>query len=299
MSVFRRKFVESLPLGKKLWLALRVVKKIFTLPNDVGFFGWDMFTPHSPPWAGDDLMSENFNKANEELLDLVDSKKFKLSLLTYDSVGSKSSSDKNFTDDLTYTINNLRWRHYNVFWSAKYAINSTNSENKNFIECGVGDGISTYFAVKSSFFEGVNNNSKFFLYDSWDGMKAEHLSDSEIDLGIIDEYSYLNIEDTKRNLEEFKDMIVFNQGFLPESLQTADNPTDSAWIHIDLNSSKPTLAALESFHDELLPGGVILFDDYAWNCHQDTRKVADEFFASKDGINFSLPTGQAIYFKHR
>ncbi|HCK04272.1 MAG TPA: hypothetical protein DHV86_05875 [Methylophilaceae bacterium] len=74
MSAFRRKFIESLPLGKKIWLALRVVKKIFILPKDVGFFGWDMFTPHSPPWAGDDLISKNFNRANEELLDLVASK---------------------------------------------------------------------------------------------------------------------------------------------------------------------------------------------------------------------------------
>lgn len=297
MGVLRRKIVESMPLGEKLWLALRVTKKIFTSPKDVGFFGWDMFTPHSPPWAGADKVSQNFNNTNSDLLELIDSKKFKLSLFTYDSVGPKTSSDVRKEDDLAYIINNLRWRHYNVFWSAKYAINATLGESKNFVECGVADGVTTYFAIRAAISEGCPE-SKFYLYDAWEGMKEEGLTDSELDLGLLEEYSYLDINDTKSNLAEFKDMTVFNQGFLPDSLENSQNPTDSVWIHIDLNASKPTLAALQSFHKGLRPGGVIIFDDYAWNTHEDTRKTVDDFFASTNGTNLSLPTGQAIYFKH-
>lgn len=297
MGVLRRKIIESMPLGDKLWLALRVAKKIFTSPKGVGFFGWDMFTPHSPPWAGADKVSVNFNNANSDLLELVDSRKFKLSLLTYDTVGPKTALDTQKKDDLAYTINNLRWRHYNVFWSVKYAIHATSGDHKNFIECGVADGISTYFAIRAAIFEGCPQ-SKFYLYDAWEGMKEAGLTDFELGSGLLEEYSYLDIEDTKSNLAEYKDMTVFNQGFLPESLEKSENPTDSIWIHIDLNAAKPTLAALKCFHDGLRPGGVIIFDDYAWNAHGDTKKIVDDFFASTNGTNLSLPTGQAIYFKH-
>ena len=111
------------------------------------------------------------------------------------------------------------------------------------------------------------------------------------------EYSYLEIDSTKSNLKEYEDRTVFNNGFLPDSLEFSENPNDLVWMHIDLNSAKPTLSALESFHDKIMAGGVILFDDYGWICHKDTRKIVDKFFETKKGINFSLPTGQAIYFK--
>lgn len=297
MGVLRRKFIKSMPLGDKLWLALRVVKTIFALPKDVGFFGWDMFTPHSPPWVGDSLVSVNFNKANSDLLDLVSSRKFKLKLLTYSTVGAKSASDISRDDDATYTINNLRWRHYNIFWSVRHAINATSAGHKNFIECGVADGVSTYFAIRAAIFESCNQ-SKFFLYDSWEDIREEGLTSAEKSLGLLGEYSYLDINDTKSNLAEYKDMTVFNQGFLPDSLEKSENPTDSVWIHIDLNAAKPTLAALQYFYEGLRPGGVIIFDDYAWNGHWDTKKTVDDFFNSTNGTNLSLPTGQAIYFKH-
>ena len=93
-------------------------------------------------------------------------------------------------------------------------------------------------------------------------------------------------------------MTVFNPGILPDSLKGSENPTDSVWIHIDLNASQPTLDVLQYFYEGLKPGGVIIFDDYAWNNHRDTKTTVDDFFASTNGSNLSLPTGQAIYFKH-
>ncbi len=283
MGVLQRKFIKSLPLGEKLWLALRLVKTIFALPKDIGFFGWDMFTPHSPPWEGDSWMSVNFNKANRDLLDLAKSRKFKLKQLPY--------------NDASYTINNLRWRHYNIFWSVRHAINATSSGHKNFIECGVADGVSTYFAIRAATLESCNQ-SKFFLYDAWESMSEEGLTAAEKGLGLVGEYSYLDISDTKSNLADYKDITVFNRGFLPDSLEKSENPTDSVWIHIDLNAAKPTLDALKYFYEGLRPGGVIIFDDYAWNSHADTKKTVDDFFTSTNGSNLSLPTGQAIYFKH-
>ena len=77
---------------------------------------------------------------------------------------------------------------------------------------------------------------------------------------------------------------------LPES------PHSIVYLHIDLNSAKPTLAALNFFYPRLVKGGVILFDDYGWREYKDTKKVVDEFFSSKPGILLKLATGQAIYY---
>jgi len=59
----------------------------------------------------------------------------------------------------------------------------------------------------------------------------------------------------------------------------------------------PTKSALEFFYEIMHPGGIILFDDYAWHGQADTKVVVDEFFSGKSGILLPLPTGQAIYFK--
>jgi len=263
-------------------LVLCMAKNIFTFPGVVGFAGWDMFTSHSPPWDGEDKISRDFNEVNNKFLELVSSNKFKLRFFTADK------------HEPVYVVESMKWRNYNIFWSVKYAINATGSSQKNFIECGVCDGLSAYYAINASITEMVKD-PKFYLYDAWDGMKKEYLTESE--KGCIGEYSYLDISITKSNLKEFDDITVFNKGYLPESLESSENPDSAIWMHIDLNSAKPTLSALERFHDRLVPGGVILFDDYAHIPYADTRTVVDKFFTTKKGINFSLPSGQSIYFK--
>ena len=95
----------------------------------------------------------------------------------------------------------------------------------------------------------------------------------------------------------FQNKTVFIKGIIPESLAYRDKPTELIWLHIDLNSSAPTLAVLNEFFDKMLPGGVVLFDDYAWRSYYDTKIAVDAFFANKKGILLPLPTGQAIFFK--
>ncbi len=134
-----------------------------------------------------------------------------------------------------------------------------------------------------------------FLYDAWEGMKAENLLKSESNN--INNYDYLDVENTKRNLKDFSNRIVFNKGYIPDSFKTSVNPEKLSWLHIDLNSSIATKAALDYFFDKILPGGVILFDDYSHRGYEDTMKMIDNYFEGKDGILMPIPTGQAIFFK--
>ena len=67
-------------------------------------------------------------------------------------------------------------------------------------------------------------------------------------------------------------------------------------MHIDLNSTKPTIDALDFFFPRLIKGGIIIFDDYGNTGYPDTKIEIDEFFKNKPGVLMQSPTGQAIYY---
>ena len=194
-------------------------------------------------------------------------------------------------------LNRLSWRHYIVYWTSKFAAKNTQAEEVKIVEAGVWHGMSTTYAIsaiRSTL--GLSSNFEVFLYDAWEGMKEENLTSSE--KGSIGNYSYLSLEQAKSNLSDFRDSCRFIKGHIPDVFVENPGPTELSWLHIDLNSSMPTLKTLEQFVPKLLPGGVVLFDDYAHGGFSETRKVADDYCNQVNGLLFPLPTGQAIFFKH-
>ena len=226
--------------------------------------------------------SIGYKNAESKILDRLKKKKFYLSQFSY--------KIKNFQDNLDI-IKDLRYRHYYVYYSSLLAFNNTSS--KNIVECGVCDGLTVFFCMS---LYSKNKNSKFYLYDSWSAMRAKELikKDEKINIG---RYDNLDIENTKRNLTEFKDKIVYNKGFIPDIFHKANNPKNISWLHIDLNSSMPTLESLNFFYPKLEKNGVILFDDYGGVGYEKTRSIIEDFFMSKKIDFLHLPTGQAIVIK--
>jgi hypothetical protein len=272
-----RKTIYTIPGAQRFWIRLNK----FIGRTKPTFSGWGMTTHTLTPWYnGGDEIAGDFLKANQMLITKVMQGEIKLSQFSK-------------TKDIKMQLNRLMWRHYIVFWSSRYASQWTNCSIKNLVECGVCDGLTVYFAMSAMT---GRNRYKTFLYDAWEGMISKYLLESEME--IVGAYSYLNIDNTKRNLAEFKEDVTFIKGIIPESFKTADNPTELVWLHIDLNSALPTIAALQLFYEKLLPGGIVLFDDYCWPESYDTKLAIDRFILSKRGILLPLPTGQAIFFKH-
>ena len=246
------------------------------------FSGWGMVTEAQPPWhdGGGDVLAKDFLKAHAE----VDARV---------GTGAFTLSQFNDVQNKAWKLRQLMWRHYVVFWSARYASGAAGPQVANLVECGVCDGLTAYFAMRAV--QGGHRPFRAFLYDAWEGMKAEYLLESE--QTAPGSYSYLSLENTKRNLAPFDGTTVFVKGFIPESFDTAEQPPSVVWLHIDLNSSLPTAAALRALFDRVVPGGVILFDDYGWGDYQETKHAADQFLAGKPGVLLPLPTGQAMFFK--
>ena len=63
----------------------------------------------------------------------------------------------------------------------------------------------------------------------------------------IGKYEYLRFEETKKNLKEFENYIIYNKGIIKNNFDIFNNPEKICWISIDLNSSKATLDCLNFF----------------------------------------------------
>jgi hypothetical protein len=257
-------------------------KASVTRVNPICFDGWKMVTGTRTPWVngGNNAFSRSFAETDLQLKALVAEKKMVLTQFNPYNVMPE--------------LEDLTWRHYFVYWSATYSIQNTTSERKNLAEFGVCDGLTAYYAVSAA--KRLQNSFEIYLYDAWEEMKSKFLLDSE--KSSAGSYSYLNLENTKNNLSSLGiDQLIFNKGYIPEVFDSAQNPDQLVWIHIDLNSAMPTIQALDKFWDLLEVGGLILLDDFAWPGYEDTQIQVEKWTLNKKCHILHLPTGQGIIFK--
>ena len=259
-----------------------IKKKILNYLNkNYLFVGWNLKTKTCPPWKN--TITQNkilqisyFNDLNEKLIDKINKNDFLL-------------NQKN--NENSSKIYELSWRHYNVLLSLKYLM-KLKKEKINLVEAGVADGLTAWFAL--NFLEKENiKYGNFTLIDSWEKMDPLLLKKNESKQ--IGRYSNNDIEITKKNLKNFKNTN-FLKGFIPNVLEKYNKQNTIDWLHIDLNSSVATKEILEFFSEKLNKNSIIIFDDYGWPNHEETRIEIDKWSINKSGILWPLPTGQAIFF---
>ena len=86
------------------------------------------------------------------------------------------------------------------------------------------------------------------------------------------------------------------EGSIPDTLARVET-REVAYLHVDLNCTRPEVAAMEFFWDRLVPGALVLFDDYAYEGYQLSKNGTDDFAAGKRVKVLSLPTGQGLLVK--
>lgn len=184
----------------------------------------------------------------------------------------------------------LQWRVYIVCWFA----NHVKHLEGDFVECGVNTGAYAKAIVE---YTGFNQLGKtFHLLDTFDGLVPELVSEAERQAG-LDKYlgQYKNVYEGV--LKTFKnDKVNIIKGAVPGTLLSCE-AKKIAYLSIDMNNAEPEIAAAEYFYDKVVPGGVIILDDYGFPQHIN-QKIAFDEFARQKGISIlSLPTGQGIILK--
>lgn len=253
--------------------------KRLVLPVKPTYSGGGITTVWELPWINTDYeMTKIFSKSNE----------FIKNNFIFSGTLSHGIDKHSYHHDL--------WVGWLISFAARYVIIFAEKNNLNFVECGVGDGITAFHALsqlKSNY--KLFSQSKMWLYDSWGGMMLKYLHHSEKQYE--GRYSELDLNACKNNLKEFEEVLVYNQGYVPDVFESiSEHPNNVNFLHIDLNSAMPTLSALEFFFPKMEKRGVIIFDDYGGKNYSEMRKQIDKFLSDKQGILLEIPNGRAIFF---
>ena len=68
-------------------------------------------------------------------------------------------------------------------------------------------------------------------------------------------------------------------------------------LHIDLNQAPAEMAVLEALFDKIVPGGIVIFDDYEFLAYKSQKDAQDPWLAERGYKVFPLPTGQGLVIK--
>lgn len=102
-------------------------------------------------------------------------------------------------------------------------------------------------------------------------------------------------ESTKRNFSDFENVSLI-RGAIPGTLSQVD-AKEIAYLHIDMNCAAPETAAMRFFWPKLVPGAVIVLDDYAYHGYQPQKDAMDALGKELGFMVASLPTGQGLVVK--
>lgn len=181
----------------------------------------------------------------------------------------------------------LGWRLHILCWAAK----QVSQTGGDFVECGVYKGFSMSVIAKYINFGTLDKN--MYLYDSFAGIPEEYNSENRSNR--VYNQSPNMFEEVVEKFKSYQNIHVI-KGIIPDSF-AIKCPTKIAFLHIDLNSSKSEIAALDSLFDLVIPGGIIIFDDFGWYGYHAQTKAEIEWLASKNQSILELPTGQGMVIK--
>ena len=152
-------------------------------------------------------------------------------------------------------------------------------------EAGVYDGTSSRIICRTL-------NRPHHAFDSFEGMSEPDSADGHYwqagDLAASEQQA-------RGVLEPFGARVY--RGWIPEIFAEA-RIERLCLAHVDVDLYQPTRDSFAFFYPRLVPGGVLLCDDYGFATCPGARRAIDEFMADKPEPVVHLPTGQALVVKN-
>jgi O-methyltransferase len=186
----------------------------------------------------------------------------------------------------------IRWRVAIYCWAARHAARLPG----DFVDCGTGTGI--YSLAVCDYIDFNATKKSFWLFDTFEGIPEEQMSDDERVLGRVDESRARFAPCYERALKNFapyaKAYLV--RGKVPDTLATAA-VGEVCYLSIDMNIAYPERAALEHFWPRMVTGGIAILDNYGWLPYRAQKATLDEFAKQNRAEVMMLPTGQGLLIK--
>jgi O-methyltransferase len=188
-------------------------------------------------------------------------------------------------------VPDVRWRLHISMWAARQA----SQLDGDFVECGVHTGLLSVAICHDLDFASLPR--KFYLFDTFNGIPLEALADSEKERVVASNAAFYRdvFAVASRNFAPYPNAQLV-QGSLPGTLDTV-TLQKIAYLSVDLNNAAAERAVIERLWDKLVPGAIVLIDDYAWETCEDQYAMWNSFAADQGLAIATLPTGQGLLLK--
>jgi len=156
----------------------------------------------------------------------------------------------------------------------------------DFVECGCYKGTTARILCDAVDFGA--SKKRYFLYDMFE-YDAATMANGMPEHGA-------RLHDAVR--ERFADLsnVVITRGRVPEVLGEVA-PEKIAFMHLDMNSATAEVGALEVLWGRMVPGAMLVLDDYGWEGYRTQKLAEDAWFAARGFQVIELPTGQGFVIK--
>jgi O-methyltransferase len=189
----------------------------------------------------------------------------------------------------------IAWRLNTLVWGGRRGLRM----GGDLVECGTFKGDMAWVVLQTI---GAERIPRFWLFDSFEGFSPDFSSAEDFpdNPGFLDFANWFYreaglYEYVRDRFASFANVKVV-KGFLPEAIDAA-GPERIGFLHIDLNSPRAEIAVLERLFDRVLPGEVIVFDDYGWKMFHKQKEAEDHFMRRRGYEILELPTGQGLVIK--
>jgi len=182
----------------------------------------------------------------------------------------------------TETDQATMWRKAVHYWAARHCLNLQG----DFVECGVWLGTTVKITCDAINFKA--SGKCYWLYDVFDYHEGDlHQQLEGHNLGLYDQ--------VKKRFADLPEVKII-KGYIPDSFLQG-LPERVSLLHIDMNNAQAEIAALEALWEKVVPGGMVLLDDFGWLTYQNQTIAELEFFKTRGYYVLELPTGQGLVCK--
>jgi O-methyltransferase len=183
----------------------------------------------------------------------------------------------------------VRWRMWLLTRYARHARNLPG----NYAEFGTYRGGCAWMILSTA---GLTPTCRFHLFDTFSGIPDDKLTEGEREAGFGGRLDDTSADYVRKLLEPWDPIPQLWPGDVFDTMPAADTG-ELAFVHLDLNAAAPTGHVLEHVYDRVVPGGLVVFDDYGWSEYDDQRDVIEDFLRDRPEVIVALPTGQAVLTK--
>ncbi len=143
----------------------------------------------------------------------------------------------------------------------------------DFAEIGVYQGGTAHLVA------GACPGKTLHLFDTFGGMPV---SDPSIDHHVAGDFDDTSLESVQAYLSDCPN-VVFHPGLFPETARGLED-LRFAYVYVDVDIYRSVRDCLEFFYPRMVPGGVLVLDDYEWPHCEGVKVALTEFMADKPEV---------------